>query len=213
MKVAIVMIVYVLLSLFVQQISYADEKVLEDLERQLLIDKEQVQMTVTHYGNIKEDMIELIGHWSATSDQIDKSLESALLKGSIAIVGAVTVYATGGTALAYSPALFLAYMGTIDAGVALSVDLTNYLDAMDTVSSLMDDALGDIQTAYVMGGTLILPKVDKANGNQLYNDDGTLTHYEPKVRGYLNTYKKYMKAGAAYMGLNADDETVVNALF
>ncbi len=117
-KVALIGIVYVLLSVCVQQTSYAhgDHQALHDLETDLDNDTKQVQMTVTHYGEIKADMIELIGHWSATSDQIDKSLESALLKGSIAIVGALTVYATGGTALAYSPALFLAYMGTIDAG-------------------------------------------------------------------------------------------------
>ena len=81
--------------------------------------------------------------------------------------------------------------------------MTQYLEAMGTVQSLMDDALTDIQIAYRDGGSKItLPKVDM-DGNKVLNDDGTQVYFEQDAHGYLNTYKEYMKAVAKYLGRNA----------
>ena len=202
-KVTIVIVVYVLLSLFVQQVSDADQEALDELkklESQLSKDERQMQITIGYYDNIKVEMKTLIDDWRGSKKKVDSNLESALTRGSIAIVGAAAVYFSGGAAAAYAPAIYLAMVGGQDAVEAGSIDLSQYLSAMDSVQSLMDDdALGDIQTAYVNGGTLVLPKTDM-DGNQLYNPDGTLVFYEQDAAGYINTYKAYMKKGAAYMG-------------
>ena len=206
-KGAIIGIVCVLLSLCAQQTSYAhgDHGALQGLETAIENDAEQVRMTVTHYNEIKGDMEGLIGNWRASKTKVDSNWKSALTRGSIAIVGAAAVVATSGAAAAYAPAIWLAYLSRRDAVTAGSIDLTQYLSAMGTVQSLMDYALTDIQTAYRNGGILIVPKID-IDGNQVYNDDGTLAHREQDALGYLKTYKGYMKSGEEHTGWTSDDD-------
>lgn len=124
-KIAIVIVVYVLLSLFVQQVSDADEEALEDLEdlETLLSNAgKQVVMTKGNYDNLKGHMETLIDDWSGSKKKVDSNLESALTRGSIAIVGAAAVYFSGGTAAAYAPAIYLALIGgqdAVEAGVLI----------------------------------------------------------------------------------------------
>lgn len=89
--------------------------------------------------------------------------------------------------------------------------MTNYLDAMDTVSSLMDDALTDIETAYTNGGTLTVPKID-INGNYVYVD-GKLDYRDQTARGYLNTYERYMDVGESHTGWTRDSDDAENHTF
>ena len=106
-KVAIIGIVCVLLSLCVQQASYAqgDPANLKSLEQNLSEDATQVNKTISYYNLIKENMEALISDWSASETRVDSNWKSALRTGTIAIVAAATVYATGGVA-GHTPLLY-----------------------------------------------------------------------------------------------------------
>ncbi len=81
-KVTIVIVVYVLLSLFVQQVSDADQEALDELEKlesQLSKDERQMQITIGYYDNIKVEMKTLIGDWRGSKQKVDSNLRLSCL--------------------------------------------------------------------------------------------------------------------------------------
>lgn len=86
------------------------------------------------------------------------------------------------------------YMETlISQWMSNKINKQKYIDSTSTVRSSMNATLNDVNTAYSIGGTLVIPET---------KTDGTLTGetISVKVKGYINDYKTYLSAGAVHLG-------------
>ena len=190
-KSLLILIVCVLSNFFVYHTVYAhpDEADIRRAETTLDNGIRYMGITVSNYGQLRGQMVTLIGEWNSNKNAVKNKTNAALTKGSIAIVSAAAAAISGGT---LAPAAYLASLAAYDALQAGTINSQKYVDAMGKVLSLMDAALIDVNTAYSMGGTLVLPAT---------NTDGTLTGgtMSVNVKGYVNNYKAYLSAGATHL--------------
>jgi len=174
-----------------------------DIDKQkILLDNgvRYMNLTVSNYSQIRSNMLTLISEWQDNEKEVKNKTEAALTKGSIAIVTAVTAVVSGGS---LAPAAYLGSLALYNGLQAGSIDSSKYVEGMGKLLSLMDSALNDVNTAYSMGGDIVVPSTDM-DGNVLKNSDGTTITWNVNVKGYNNNYKSYMSAGASHLNMSVD---------
>lgn len=208
-KLLLILIVCVLSIFSVQQMSYAhgDHSAIKKAERNASNEARYMGIVVGSYNQLYGTMNTLINEWKANKKAIKKGNQAALSGTAVAVVsGAAAVTAAvasgGSLAPAVAPVAFSAYLALQEAMSANSVDPQKLIEAMDTVLSAMDAALTDVNTAYSMGGTLVLPKIDPNTFKVRTNSNGTVVTMEATVDGYSNDYRTYLTSGATHLGVD-----------
>ncbi len=150
-------------------------------EREELTNKwNDVDRSVNEYHSIHGQVETLIGSWSDTEDAVKAGTDTVIVRGGAAIIATGVAFASGGS---FAPATWFFYHALKKGIETLSLDSSEYFDAMGAAVTMMYQGYMNVSAAYDGGWMAVRVK-------------GVDTHQT--TIGYAAQYKKYIKMCAEH---------------